>query len=141
MKRIETCKLYSFYFLFLISSSLTSYVAFTFLLIQRTSYFIYGCPEKVTDVVSGADIISGCCIADCAISFFFCVTYLSSEFDVQQIVPPVLHSFSHQDSRVRYYACEALYNIAKVRKIKEPVLRMFFWVLLFGLHFCYFYRL
>lgn len=33
----------------------------------------------------------------------------------QQIVPPVLNSFSDQDSRVRYYACEALYNIAKVR--------------------------
>ncbi|KAM3281505.1 protein VAC14 isoform X1 [Capsicum chacoense] len=33
---------------------------------------------------------------------------------LEQIVPPVLHSFSHQDSRVRYYACEALYNIAKV---------------------------
>lgn len=32
----------------------------------------------------------------------------------QQIVPPVLNSFSDQDSRVRYYACEALYNIAKV---------------------------
>lgn len=34
---------------------------------------------------------------------------------LQQIVPPVLSSFSDQDSRVRYYACEALYNIAKVR--------------------------
>ncbi|KAK3002902.1 hypothetical protein RJ639_019999 [Escallonia herrerae] len=32
----------------------------------------------------------------------------------QQIVPPVINSFSDQDSRVRYYACEALYNIAKV---------------------------
>ncbi|XP_074577078.1 protein VAC14 homolog isoform X2 [Curcuma longa] len=31
-----------------------------------------------------------------------------------QIVPPVLKSFADQDSRVRYYACEALYNIAKV---------------------------
>ncbi|XP_024988818.1 protein VAC14 homolog [Cynara cardunculus var. scolymus] len=31
-----------------------------------------------------------------------------------QIVPPVINSFSDQDSRVRYYACEALYNIAKV---------------------------
>ncbi|KAA3462718.1 protein VAC14-like protein [Gossypium australe] len=31
-----------------------------------------------------------------------------------QIVPPVLNSFSDQDSRVRYYACEALYNIAKI---------------------------
>nr|GLL32876.1 protein VAC14 homolog [Ipomoea trifida] len=32
----------------------------------------------------------------------------------KQIVPPVLDSFSDQDGRVRYYACEALYNIAKV---------------------------
>lgn len=44
----------------------------------------------------------------------------------QQIVPSVLNSFSDQDSRVRYYACEALYNIAKVRLIKELVLRFFF---------------
>ncbi|XP_010271349.1 PREDICTED: protein VAC14 homolog [Nelumbo nucifera] len=33
---------------------------------------------------------------------------------LEQIVPPVLNSFSDQDGRVRYYACEALYNIAKV---------------------------
>ncbi|XP_027360061.1 protein VAC14 homolog isoform X3 [Abrus precatorius] len=33
---------------------------------------------------------------------------------LELIVPPVLNSFSDQDSRVRYYACEALYNIAKV---------------------------
>ncbi|KAG6714087.1 hypothetical protein I3842_05G185500 [Carya illinoinensis] len=33
---------------------------------------------------------------------------------LEQIVLPVLNSFSDQDSRVRYYACEALYNIAKV---------------------------
>ncbi|CAO2828536.1 unnamed protein product [Amaranthus hypochondriacus] len=33
---------------------------------------------------------------------------------LEQIVPPVLQSFSDHDSRVRYYACEALYNIAKV---------------------------
>jgi hypothetical protein len=37
-------------------------------------------------------------------------------FGVQKIVPPVLHSFIDQDSRVRYYACEALYNIAKVAR-------------------------
>ena len=35
---------------------------------------------------------------------------------LRQIVPPVLASFTDQDSRVRYYACEALYNIAKVRQ-------------------------
>ncbi|XP_018441181.1 protein VAC14 homolog isoform X1 [Raphanus sativus] len=33
---------------------------------------------------------------------------------LEQIVPPVIHAFFDQDSRVRYYACEALYNIAKV---------------------------
>ncbi|PWA67056.1 hypothetical protein CTI12_AA319850 [Artemisia annua] len=32
----------------------------------------------------------------------------------KQIIPPVINSFSDQDSRVRYYACEALYNIAKI---------------------------
>lgn len=37
-----------------------------------------------------------------------------SEAYLRQIVPPVLASFTDQDSRVRYYACEALYNIAKV---------------------------
>ena len=30
------------------------------------------------------------------------------------IVPPILASFDDADSRVRYYACEALYNVAKV---------------------------
>ncbi|KAJ6848298.1 protein VAC14-like protein isoform X1 [Iris pallida] len=33
---------------------------------------------------------------------------------LEEIVPPVINSFLDQDSRVRYYACEALYNIAKV---------------------------
>ncbi|CAH8324497.1 unnamed protein product [Eruca vesicaria subsp. sativa] len=33
---------------------------------------------------------------------------------LEQIVPPVINAFNDQDSRVRYYACEALYNIAKV---------------------------
>jgi hypothetical protein len=31
-------------------------------------------------------------------------------------VPPVLACFSDQDARVRYYACESMYNIAKVAK-------------------------
>ncbi|KAM0451517.1 hypothetical protein ACHAPV_010029 [Trichoderma viride] len=30
------------------------------------------------------------------------------------IVPPVLACFTDQDARVRYYACEAMYNIAKL---------------------------
>ena len=29
---------------------------------------------------------------------------------------PVLACFSDQDARVRYYACESMYNIAKVAK-------------------------
>ena len=32
------------------------------------------------------------------------------------IIPPVLRSFDDTDSRVRYYACEALYNMAKVAR-------------------------
>lgn len=43
-------------------------------------------------------------------------SFIDTFFFMQQIVPPVLNSFADQDSRVRYYACEALYNIAKVRK-------------------------
>ncbi|EXJ94642.1 DNA repair and recombination protein RAD54 and RAD54-like protein [Capronia coronata CBS 617.96] len=35
---------------------------------------------------------------------------------LQEIVPPVLACFTDQDARVRYYACEAMYNIAKVAK-------------------------
>jgi hypothetical protein len=31
-------------------------------------------------------------------------------------VTPVLSCFKDQDTRVRYYACEALYNIAKVAR-------------------------
>ncbi|EGO55547.1 hypothetical protein NEUTE1DRAFT_123939 [Neurospora tetrasperma FGSC 2508] len=35
---------------------------------------------------------------------------------LEVIVPPVLACFTDQDARVRYYACEAMYNIAKVAK-------------------------
>ncbi|KAG0212250.1 hypothetical protein BGX28_006603 [Mortierella sp. GBA30] len=44
-------------------------------------------------------------------------TYLES------IVPPVLVCFADQDSRVRYYACESMYNIAKVAR--GSILRYF----------------
>ncbi|KAF9439117.1 hypothetical protein BGZ76_011355 [Entomortierella beljakovae] len=44
-------------------------------------------------------------------------TYLES------IVPPVLLCFSDLDSRVRYYACESMYNIAKVAR--GSILRYF----------------
>ena len=43
-------------------------------------------------------------------------------------MPPVLNSFSDQDSRVRYYACEALYNIAKVRVDLLNYILAFFWM-------------
>ncbi|CAO3654695.1 unnamed protein product [Mucor fragilis] len=39
------------------------------------------------------------------------------------IVPPILSCFSNQDQKVRYYACESMYNIAKVAK--GEVLRYF----------------
>lgn len=35
---------------------------------------------------------------------------------LEEIVSPVLACFSDQDARVRYYACESMYNIAKVAK-------------------------
>lgn len=39
------------------------------------------------------------------------------------IVAPVLSCFTNQDPRVRYYACESMYNIAKVAK--GDILRYF----------------
>lgn len=33
------------------------------------------------------------------------------------LLPPVLHCLDDPESRVRYYACESLYNIAKVRSL------------------------
>ena len=35
---------------------------------------------------------------------------------LMDIVPPMLACFSDQDSRVRYYASEALYNVCKVAR-------------------------
>ena len=35
---------------------------------------------------------------------------------VNELVKPVLACFKDQDSRVRYYSCEALYNIVKVTR-------------------------
>ena len=36
-----------------------------------------------------------------------------AEQHLRQVVPPILASFTDQDARVRYYATEALYNVAK----------------------------
>jgi hypothetical protein len=51
------------------------------------------------------------------------LSHLSSRLDkdevaryLKEIVPPVLACFTDQDARVRYYACESMYNIAKVAK-------------------------
>ncbi|KAJ0412152.1 hypothetical protein ATCC90586_005765 [Pythium insidiosum] len=35
---------------------------------------------------------------------------------LDKLLPPVLHCFDDPESRVRYYACESLYNIAKVAR-------------------------
>jgi len=35
---------------------------------------------------------------------------------VPQLVPPVLACFADNDSKVRYYACESMYNLAKVAR-------------------------
>jgi hypothetical protein len=32
------------------------------------------------------------------------------------MVPPILSCFNHPDSRVRYYACESMYNISKIAR-------------------------
>ncbi|KAL1915767.1 uncharacterized protein VTP21DRAFT_6526 [Calcarisporiella thermophila] len=42
---------------------------------------------------------------------------------LDDIIPPVLACFTDQDTRVRYYACESMYNIAKVAR--GEVLRYF----------------
>ncbi|KAG9284230.1 hypothetical protein G9A89_002040 [Geosiphon pyriformis] len=42
---------------------------------------------------------------------------------LDDIVPPVLACFGDQDSKVRYYACESMYNIGKVAK--GEILRYF----------------
>jgi vacuole morphology and inheritance protein 14 len=42
---------------------------------------------------------------------------------LESIVPPVLACFGDPESRVRYYACESMYNIAKVAR--GSVLRYF----------------
>ncbi|KAF9592833.1 hypothetical protein IFM89_017798 [Coptis chinensis] len=78
-----------------------------------TSVFPTEASFSIASVLSfSADLLPTCV-------FSLLITALASVIDtlffaLQQIVPPVLNSFSDQDSRVRYYACEALYNIAKV---------------------------
>jgi hypothetical protein len=67
--------------------------------------------------------------------FFICIIFtIVLDVPCQQIVKPVLGAFGDQDSRVRYYACEALYNIAKVRmEISDcPIYISCHFVILFG---------
>ena len=35
---------------------------------------------------------------------------------ISELVPPIIKCFADTDSRVRYYACEALYNVSKVAR-------------------------
>lgn len=44
------------------------------------------------------------------------ILYQDAGLYLKNLIPPVLTCFYDQDSRVRYYACEALYNIAKVAR-------------------------
>ncbi|XP_067131092.1 protein VAC14 homolog isoform X2 [Centruroides vittatus] len=39
-----------------------------------------------------------------------------TSFYIDDLVCPIMSCFSDQDSRVRYYACEALYNVVKVAR-------------------------
>ena len=48
-------------------------------------------------------------LASCAIGL---VSSISEHLDL--VVPPVLKSFQDQEPRVRYYACESLFNVAKI---------------------------
>ena len=36
---------------------------------------------------------------------------------LSMILPPVIHCFEDPESRVRYYACESLFNITKVSRL------------------------
>jgi hypothetical protein len=61
------------------------------------------------DALRGVDFLP-----ECSEDVVFMLLIACVAMGFQKIIPPVLNSFTDQDSRVRYYACEALYNIAKV---------------------------
>lgn len=47
--------------------------------------------------------------------FFSMIARLqSTKLYLDALLQPVLHCLDDHDNRVRYYACESLYNIAKV---------------------------
>lgn len=45
----------------------------------------------------------------------FCASQDSGLY-LKELIDPVLTCFNDSDSRLRYYACEALYNIVKVAR-------------------------
>ncbi|KAI9332131.1 vacuolar protein 14 C-terminal Fig4p binding-domain-containing protein [Zopfochytrium polystomum] len=63
---------------------------------------------------AGANARNGGLIALAATSIALGSSELSRYLD--DIVPPVISCFTDTDSRVRYYACEAMYNVAKVAR-------------------------
>lgn len=78
---------------------------------------------RVSIVVSHTKLL---CVSHVQVSMsdvYYLQTYFTTSFSLQDaglylknLIPPVLACFYDQDSRVRYYACEALYNIAKVAR-------------------------
>ena len=47
--------------------------------------------------------------------FVYCI-FQDSGLYLKELIEPVLTCFNDSDSRLRYYACEALYNIVKVAR-------------------------
>lgn len=45
-----------------------------------------------------------------------CFLFQDSGLYLKELIEPVLTCFNDSDSRLRYYACEALYNIVKVAR-------------------------
>lgn len=42
--------------------------------------------------------------------------FQDSALYIDKLIDPILSCFKDQDQKVRYYACESLYNVVKVRK-------------------------
>ncbi|KAI8614397.1 vacuolar protein 14 C-terminal Fig4p binding-domain-containing protein [Chytriomyces sp. MP71] len=68
-----------------------------------------------------ANARNGGLIALAAVAIALGSEQLSPRLD--SVVPPILSCFSDPDTRVRYYACESMYNVAKVAR--KDVLRFF----------------
>lgn len=50
------------------------------------------------------------------VNLFAVILFQDSTSYIPDLVRPVLACFNDADSRVRYYACEALYNVVKVAR-------------------------